>query len=91
VSGALIESSQPLARETETVGLNFTLLAQPGQHQVRINTQALVRNVSVAAAPNGQEEVFAYGVQFTSLDPVHFTMLQNLTYEALLADRQKIV
>jgi hypothetical protein len=47
--------------------------------------------VSVAAAPNGQEEVFAYGVQFTSLDPVHFTMLQNLTYEALLADRQKIV
>lgn len=91
VSGALIESSQPLARETETVGLNFTLLAQPGQHQVRINTQALIRNVSVAAAPNGQEEVFAYGVQFTSLDPVHFTMLQNLTYEALLADRQKIV
>ncbi|WP_395405092.1 flagellar brake protein [Pseudoduganella sp. UC29_106] len=91
VSGALIESSVPLARETETVSLDFTLLSRPDQHQVRINTQALVRNVSVAAGPNGQDEVFAYGVQFTSLDPVHFTMLQNLTYEALLADRQKIV
>jgi len=91
VSGALIESSQPLARETETVGLNFTLLSAPGQHQVRVNTQALVRNVSVAASPSGTEEVFSYGVQFSNLDPVHFTMLQNLTYEALLADRQKIV
>ncbi|HEY1148233.1 MAG TPA: flagellar brake protein [Pseudoduganella sp.] len=91
VSGALVESSVPLARETETVSLNFTLLSRPDHHEVRINTQALVRNVSVAAGPNGQDEVFAYGVQFTSLDPVHFTMLQNLTYEALLADRQKIV
>lgn len=91
VSGALVESSQAVARESETVDLNFTLLAQPGQHQVRVNTKALIRNVSVAAAPGGQEEVFSYGVQFTNLDPVHFTMLQNLTYEALLADRQKIV
>jgi hypothetical protein len=35
--------------------------------------------------------MFAYGVQFVDLDPVHYTLLQNLTYEALLADRQKIV
>jgi len=91
VSGALVESNQPLARESETVSLNFTLLSQPGQHQVRVVTDALIRNVSVTASPVGQEEVFSYGVQFTNLDPVHFTMLQNLTYEALLADRQKIV
>jgi len=91
VSGALVESKLAMARETETVALNFTLISQPGNHQVRINTQALVRNVSVAAGPGGQEEIFSYGVQFTNLDPVHFTMLQNLTYEALLADRQKIV
>ena len=32
-----------------------------------------------------------FGVQFVDLDPVHYTMLQNLTYEALIADRQKIV
>jgi hypothetical protein len=29
-------------------------------------------------------------VQFIDLDPTHYTLLQNLTYEALLADRQKI-
>jgi hypothetical protein len=34
---------------------------------------------------------FAYGVEFLELDPVHHTMLQNLTYEVLLADRQNIV
>jgi hypothetical protein len=35
--------------------------------------------------------MFAYGVQFLDLDPVHHTMIQNLSYEVLLADRQNIV
>jgi hypothetical protein len=35
--------------------------------------------------------VFAYGLQFIDLYPNHFMLVQNLTYEALLADRQKIV
>jgi hypothetical protein len=35
--------------------------------------------------------MFAYGVQFLDLDQVHHTMLQNLTYEVLLSDRQNIV
>jgi hypothetical protein len=30
-------------------------------------------------------------VQVSGLNPAHYTLLQNLTYEALLADRQKIV
>jgi c-di-GMP-binding flagellar brake protein YcgR len=90
VSGALMESRQALAREGETVALDFTLLVQPDNRQVRINTQAHIRNVSVNINA-AQEDVFSYGVQFVDLDPVHFTMLQNLTYEALIADRQKIV
>jgi c-di-GMP-binding flagellar brake protein YcgR len=36
-------------------------------------------------------EMLAYGVQFLDLDQVHQTMLQNLTYEVLLSDRQNIV
>ena len=48
-------------------------------------------NTSSLPAAAGKEEVFTYGVQFVDLDPVHYTMLQNLTYEALIADRQKIV
>ncbi len=92
VSGALIESAQPLSREGETVQLDFTLLAPPDDRQVRINTPVLVRNATVAQSQKIEgKEVFSYGVQFTNLDPAHFTLLQNLTYEAMLADRQKIV
>jgi c-di-GMP-binding flagellar brake protein YcgR len=42
-------------------------------------------------ATDTKGEVFTYGVQFIDLEPTHYTMLQNLTYEALIADRQKIV
>lgn len=92
VSGALIESDQPLSREGETVQLDFTLLAPPDNRQVRINTPALVRNATMAQSQKVEgKDVFSYGVQFNGLDPAHFTLLQNLTYEAMLADRQKIV
>jgi c-di-GMP-binding flagellar brake protein YcgR len=91
VSGALIESALPLSREGDTVQLDFTLLAPPDDRQVRINTTALVRNASMAPSQKEGKDVFSYGVQFTGLDPAHFTLLQNLTYEAMLADRQKIV
>jgi hypothetical protein len=36
-------------------------------------------------------EVFTYGVHFLGLDPNHYTLLQNMTYEAMIAGRQKIV
>lgn len=92
VSGALVESAQPLSREGDAVQLDFTLLAPPDNRQVRIHTPALVRNASVVQSQKADgRDVFSYGVQFTSLDPAHFTLLQNLTYEAMLADRQKIV
>ena len=42
-------------------------------------------------APAGVAEIHTYGVQFIDLEPTHYTLLQNLTYEALIADRQKIV
>jgi hypothetical protein len=35
--------------------------------------------------------MYTYGVQFLDLEPGHYTLLQNMTYEALLADRGKIV
>jgi c-di-GMP-binding flagellar brake protein YcgR len=91
VSGALIESAEPLSREGDVVQLDFTLLAPPDNRQVRINTTALVRNASMVQSQKEGKDVFSYGVQFTGLDPAHFTLLQNLTYEAMLADRQKIV
>lgn len=92
VSGALVEADQPVSRAGDMVQLDFTMLAPPDDRQVRIHTPALVRNASVAQSQKAEgNDVFSYGVQFTSLDPAHFTLLQNLTYEAMLADRQKIV
>jgi len=69
--------------------LAFALKAPPDNQEVRVATRAAIRNVNVVQAGDG--DVFTYGLQFTALDPVHYTLLQNMTYEALLADRQKIV
>ena len=92
VSGALIESPKRLPDEDPQVGLSFYLIAQPGNRQVRIDPNATIRNINIVKpATTDKPEVFTYGVQFIDLDPVHYTMLQNLTYEALIADRQKIV
>ena len=92
VSGALIESKRPLESDDAIVELSFTLIAQPGNRQVLVNTQASIRNINVIKpATADKPEVFTYGVQFVNLDPTHYTLLQNLTYEALIADRQKIV
>lgn len=90
VTGALIESARKLPDE-EDVTLQFTLVAPPGNQEVAVRTRALIRNVNTVKPAADQHDVFAYGVQFVDLDPVHYTLLQNLTYEALLADRQKIV
>ena len=91
VSGALIESAVKLDESQESVGLSFTLTAQPN-HPVAIATRATIKNVSTAKSASAEQmEMFTYGVQFIDLEPLHYTMLQNLTYEALIADRQKIV
>ena len=91
VSGALIESPRRLPPDDEMVTLQFTLLAPPDNQEVQVQTRATIRNVNVVKPSPDQFEVFTYGVQFVDLDPGHYTLLQNMTYEALIADRQKIV
>ncbi len=89
VTGALIQSKRRLPQDDDTLTLQFVLKAPPDDQEVKVNTRASIRNVNVVQAGDG--EVFTYGVQFIDLDPVHYTLLPNMTYEALLADRQKIV
>lgn len=92
VSGALVESSTRRLEDNSTGKLSFDLLAPPDNRQVRITPNVVLRNINpVRPAVAGESEVFTYGVQFIDLDPIHYTMLQNLTYEALITDRQKIV
>lgn len=91
VHGARIESTTSLSTDDEAIELEFALSIPPGKQAVRIRTRANVRNVSAVPGAEAQAGSFAYGVQFIDLDAGHYTLLQNLTYEALLADRQKIV
>jgi len=92
VSGALLESELPLPGGDAKVGLSFTLLAPPDNRQVRVTTYAHVRNSNaIKPATPERPQMHTYGVQFSGLDPAHYTLLQNLTYEAMIADRQKIV
>jgi c-di-GMP-binding flagellar brake protein YcgR len=91
VTGALIESPRKLPPDDEMVTLQFSLNAPPSNQEVRVQTRATIKNVNVVKPSADQFEVFTYGVQFVDLDPGHYTLLQNMTYEALIADRQKIV
>jgi hypothetical protein len=63
---------------------------QDGQ-DVQMVMRATIRNVNVSPLSGAQPEVFTYGMQFIDLDTAHYILLQNLTYEALLEARQKIV
>jgi len=89
VSGALVESRSRVPQDDEALILQFTLNAPPDNQAVQVATRAAIRNVNVVQAGDG--ELFTYGLQFTALEAGHYTLLQNMTYEALLADRQKIV
>jgi c-di-GMP-binding flagellar brake protein YcgR len=90
VSGARIESARSLPEDGGEIVLEFGLPSPLGDGEMRVRTRAAVRNVNAQRREDGAE-MFAYGVQFLNLDQVHHTMLQNLTYEVLLSDRQNIV
>jgi c-di-GMP-binding flagellar brake protein YcgR len=91
VSGALIESPRRLPPDDEMVTLQFSLTAPPDNQQVDVSTRASIKNVNVLAPSSERLEVFTYGVQFVKLDSSHHMLLQNMTYEVPIDDRQKIV
>lgn len=91
VNGARIESASSLPQDGVDIMVEFSLPSPVGEQEVRIKARAAVRNVNAQRRESDGSEFFAYGVEFLDLDPLHYTMLQNLTYEVLLADRQNIV
>jgi len=91
VTGARIDSPLPFPNGEEVVGMRFTIAIAAASQETRIDTMAIVRNLTIDKSAASRREIYSYGVQFLDLDPVHYTMLQNMTYEALLADRMKIV
>jgi c-di-GMP-binding flagellar brake protein YcgR len=91
VNGARIEALSGLLEAGDEITLEFAVIPPTYDREVRVRVQAAIRNVSKLRRESDGAEVFAYGVQFLDLNPVHHTMLQNLTYEVLLTDRQSIV
>jgi c-di-GMP-binding flagellar brake protein YcgR len=91
VTGARIVAQYPLPANSEIISLAFGLTMPPSNQEMLVDTLAAVRNMSVSRPAPDKPDVFSYGVQFIDLDPGHYTLLQNMTYEALLADRMKIV
>ena len=92
VAGALVESEHELARAAGIVNLSFVLTMQLGNSEASISAKGKIRNANVHKAETPeQHDTYSYGVEFVDLDPTHQMMLQNLTYEALVGDRQKIV
>lgn len=92
VAGALLESQEELGGIDHGVGLSVVLHAQPSDQEIRIDTRAIIRNVNLRKASSSkQQDVYMYGVQFVDLNSNQQLVLQNLTYEALLTDRQNIV
>jgi c-di-GMP-binding flagellar brake protein YcgR len=91
VNGARIESPTSLPEDGGEIMMEFGLPSPLGDEDVQVSTRATVRNVNALRREEDGTQFFAYGVEFLALDPVHYTMLQNLTYEVLLADRQNIV
>ncbi len=92
ISGALLESTGEIGKNDDMVVLSFMLPVQPGNHEVPVSAQARIRNTGVrkAEAPH-RPDVHVCGVQFVALDPMHEMALQNLTYEAQIGDRHKLV
>lgn len=91
VAGALLESDHELGNSEGTVGICFTLVHE-GSEDVKIEANGKICNVNVRKAETaGQRDLYTYGIEFIDLDHTQKIMLQNMTYEALIADRQKIV
>lgn len=90
VTGALIEAAQEIGRNDDVVELSFVLFIQAGGYEIPIHADAKVRNSSIRKTADAPD-VHVTGVQFTGLDATNQIALQNLTYEALIGDRQKLV
>jgi c-di-GMP-binding flagellar brake protein YcgR len=91
VTGALVESDKALGEKGEILDLSFAITTQFDDHEVRIDTRATIQNAQHKPPSRENPEKYVYGVQFDELDATHKIMLQNLIYQALIEDRQKLL
>jgi c-di-GMP-binding flagellar brake protein YcgR len=92
VGGALLGTPLEIGKEGEEIQLRFHMDSETEGNGTDILAHAIIRNVGTRQ-PEAQDATptHLFGVQFDRLDPTQQLMLQNLTYQAVLEDRQKIV
>jgi hypothetical protein len=86
INGARIEALSSLLEDGGEITLEFAVIPPTYDREVRVRVQAAIRNVSKLRRESDGAEVFAYGVQFLDLNPVHHTMLQNGPAEYRLSE-----
>ncbi|HYD79967.1 MAG TPA: flagellar brake protein [Paucimonas sp.] len=96
VAGALLEAEQELVEAHQAIELEFMLVAHLHESEnvsIPVHAKATVRNVNLVHKANSPEDhdKYAYGVQFMELESSHRILLQNLAYEAMVEDRQRLV
>jgi c-di-GMP-binding flagellar brake protein YcgR len=92
VLGGLIEAQERLGEMGEEIDLSFSFIAQPGESEIQLGTRATIRNIKSVKTTTSQEQgPYAHGVEFADLDPTKQILLQQLIYETVIADRQRLV
>lgn len=92
VGGALIETPVEVGKEGEKVKLSFHMDGEAEGNGTDILAEAVIRNVGMRQTEaEDTTPRHLVGLQFDGLDPTQQLMLMNLTYQAILEDRQKIV
>lgn len=92
ISGAALETAEGIPDPVESVGLRFVLQVTGGLPEMEVETGAAIRNRSSAIVNDPEQPYrYSYGVQFVGLDATQKLAVQNLIYETLITDRQKLV
>lgn len=90
VSGALLESEQPLGEAGEKVDLAFKFVVQPNNYEVKLAVSAEVQSVK-SRQGEGTASVFVTGVRFMRLHTTETLLLQSYIQQVLLQDRSRVV
>jgi c-di-GMP-binding flagellar brake protein YcgR len=92
IASAALETAEGIPEQMDAIDLRFVLQMMGGLPEMQAETMAVIRNWSYGVS-NDQEHpyLYSYGVQFVELGATHKLALQNLVYETLIMDRQKLV
>jgi c-di-GMP-binding flagellar brake protein YcgR len=91
IAGAALETAEKIPEQIDTIDLRFLLRMAGDISEMEVATAAAIRNRSYGESSDQEQPcLYAYGVQFVDLGTTQKLALQNLIYETLIMDRQKL-